>query len=147
MVHLFPYAANICDYLRATLLCDSFEEMPNYLERLNKMFKILRVKSRIGPQEPGNKVVLINLLIEGSPEITPNKHEWSKWWDGQVLRMVAEIQITIEKMFYLSKQSHSTYEIIRTNSCAEFEYQQGYEYVEEDMFPASPWQSDPLCLL
>jgi len=145
-----PYAAYLCDYLRATVLCQSIPEMVDVLKKLceSSYFTVIRIKSRITPsEEKGNKVILVNLIVEDK-EIEPHKYSWSGWWDNQSVRMIAEVQIAVEEMFYLDKQDHHTYEIIRTRSCAEWSpHMQGYNGVEQEMFPSSPLHNDPMCLL
>lgn len=141
-----PYASRLMDFLRATVLCDSIPEMVEVLEKLSQIFTITRVKPRLDPKGTGNKVVLTNLIVE-DPTIRPHQYPWSGWWDEQTVRMIGEVQIALKEIFYLDKQAHSTYEIKRTASCAEWEYQQGYDTVEQELFQMSPLHNDPLCLL
>jgi len=143
-----PYASWLCDYLRATILCETLPGMVNTLETLIKRFKVVRIKQRIGPEDNGNKVILVNLIVEDKErKITPIKYVWSDWWDVQPIRMIVEVQIAHKDLFYLDKQAHSSYEICRASSCAEWDHQQGYHGVEQEMFPMSPLHNDPMCLL
>jgi len=109
---------------------------------------VVRVKQRIDPNAAGNKVILVNLIVEDKDrKIYPNKYPWSGWWDNKTVCMIVEVQIAVESLFYLDKQAHHSYEIARTSSCAEWEHQQGYHGIEQEMFPQSPLHNDPLCLL
>jgi len=141
-----PYAAGLGDFLRATVLCSSFVEMLDVLEKLRAKFQIIRVKARITPDSVGNKVFLVNLIVE-DPRICPHSYAWSRWWDSQCVRMIGEVQIAVESMFYLDKLAHNMYEITRTRACSEWNHQQGYENVDSSLFPISPLHNVPLCLL
>jgi len=141
-----PYAACVCDYLRATVLCHTLSDMVTVLEKLTEHFQVVRIKQRIGPDDKGNKVILLNLIVEDK-DIRPLKYAWSGWWDNQNVRMIAEVQIAVKTLFYLDKQAHHSYEIARATNFAEVEYQQGYDGVESEMFPMSPMHTNPLCLL
>ena len=86
-----PYAAGICDFLRATILTKSFVEMLGVLQKLAANFTIVRVKSRITPEVMGNKVFLVNLLVVDKT-IRPRKYTWSNWWDNRDVQMIAEVR-------------------------------------------------------
>ena len=104
-----PCAAYICDYLRASILCSSFHEMVDGLRMLCKNFQVTRIKSRIGQAMPGNKAILVNLVVEDQ-SVKPHSYEWSGWWKNQKVRMVAEVirslisthSCTCNFSFYLS---------------------------------------------
>jgi len=123
-------------------------EMMNTLYKLKRNFDIVRVKPRIrkNPDDRGNKCILVNLVVE-DPIVKPVKYKWSDWWDNRTVRMIAEVQIAIDKMFFLDKQAHNAYEIVRTTSCSEWKLDQGYTGVERELFPASPLYNDPNCML
>ena len=98
-----PYAAWVCDYLRATVLCESLDEMATVLHTLANTFTILRIKQRIGPTSAGNKVILVilvNVVVDGK-EIKPIKYPWSNWWDGQHVRMITEVGF-IQPIYFFS---------------------------------------------
>jgi len=141
-----PYAACVCDFLRATVLCDTLTEMVEVLNKLNERFDIIRIKQRIGPQDKGNKVILLNLIVKDET-IKPNNYNWSGWWVNRPVQMIAEVQIAVKSLFYLDKQAHSSYEVVRAGKPSELEQKQGYDGVESEMFPMSPLHTDPLCLL
>ena len=87
-----PYAAWVCDYLRATVLCSSLQGMVEALHTLTGVFKVVRIKQRIGPNSPGNKVILVNVIVaDEGKTIKPNKYPWSDWWDNQPVCMIAEV--------------------------------------------------------
>jgi len=141
-----PYAACVCDFLRATVLCFSLADMVGALDQLTKVFSVVRIKQRINPEAKGNKVILVNLIID-DPSIHPIKYPWSGWWENQSVRMIGEVQIAVESLWYLDKQAHASYEISRTNSNSEWDYQQGFDGIEREMFPMSPLHNNPKCLL
>ena len=87
-----PYAANICDFLRATILCSTFDEMPSKIASLKQRFPITRVKSRITPDLAGNKVVLVNCIIKDE-SIQPIEYPWSGWWKNQHVQMIGEVSV------------------------------------------------------
>ena len=87
-----PYAACICDYLRATVLCSSLITCVDALEVLAENFTVIRVKQRLSPDIPGNKVILVNLVIKNE-NIKPISYSWSGWWDNQPVQMIAEVYI------------------------------------------------------
>lgn len=62
------------------------------LEKLSKVLPLARVKPRLDPKGMGNKTILVNVIVEDST-IKPKLYPWSKWWDKQVVRMVAEVRI------------------------------------------------------
>lgn len=88
-----PFAATLCDYLRATVLCDSMDEMMESLVKLSSKFKVVRVKTRIGrnPEDEGNKCILVNLVVE-DPNFKPIAYPWSDWWRNRTVSMIAEVQ-------------------------------------------------------
>jgi hypothetical protein len=141
-----PCSSHICDYLRASVLCQSFSDIEGALVTLCTKFKVTRIKSRIGPSTTGNKAILVNLVVKDET-IKCNSYAWSGWWDKQPVQMLAEVQICQEELFYLDKQEHHVYEIVRTQSCAEWVHQQGYAGVEKEMFPNSPLHHQANCLL
>ena len=75
------------------VLCKSFKESVECLQELGSIFRIVRVKSRIGPgsKDGGNKTILVNVVVEGASVIKPHKYAWSGWWDKQSVRMIAEV--------------------------------------------------------
>ena len=85
-----PYAACVCDFLRATVLCKDMAGVVDALYELSKHFTIVRVKPRLDLNIPGNKVVLVNVVVEDS-SIKPHTYTWSGWWDEQNVRMIAEV--------------------------------------------------------
>jgi hypothetical protein len=143
-----PFAAWVGDYLRATILCPSLEGMLAALQRLVEKFKVLRIKTRLEPNVPGNKVILVNLIVsDNERKLRPHVYPWSGWWDEQTVRMIAEVQIAHKDLFALDKQAHDSYEIARTNSCLEWHHHQGHNEIEKEIFPMSPLHTDPKCLL
>jgi len=141
-------AAYICDYLRATVVCASLQDMVSALEKLHshgEIFRLMRIKM---DHLQTRGVILVNLEVTDT-NIMPKKYSWSTWWDNQPLKMIAEVQITTNKLFDLSKMTHSLYEIERTNHPAEWAglHRQGYGQFEKEMFPKSPLFHDPLFLL
>jgi len=126
-------------------VCESIPEMVKVLCKLKNKFVITRVKERIF-QGTGNKVILLNLIVEDT-NFRPHLYEWSGWWDDQSVKMIAEVQISETKLFYLNKQLHNMYEIERTQKCSEWEYLQGMLGSEQKLFPSSPLHNDPKCLL
>jgi ankyrin repeat protein len=141
-----PYAACVCDYLRATILCSSLEEVVDTVDSLAAHFKILQVTPRISPESVGNKVIIVHVEVEDK-NVRPKKYVWSSWWDQQSVRMIAEVQVAVGTLYYLNKQSHITNEIAKSRTCSEWEHQQGYGVLEKEMFPQSALHNDPLCLL
>ena len=85
-----PYAACVCDYLRATILCSSLEEVVDTVDSLAAHFKILQVTPRISPESVGNKVIIVHVEVEDK-NVRPKKYVWSSWWDQQSVRMIAEV--------------------------------------------------------
>ena len=88
-----PYAATVCDYLRATVLCKSMAEMMATLHKLGDSFNIVRVKPRIrkNPGDTGNKCILVNLVVEDAT-LKPLEYAWSDWWINKRVRMIAEVR-------------------------------------------------------
>lgn len=96
-----PYSAYLCDYLRASVLCQTLEEVIISLEQLCAGFRVVRVKERLDPNTHGNKVILVNLIVEDKEDsIKPHRYTWSRWWDNQRVRMIAEV--TSPHHFYVS---------------------------------------------
>ena len=95
-----PYASKIGDYLRATVLCSSLEGMVTALGELSKIFQIVRVKPRVMPTDAGNKVILVNILVEDK-RVKARSYAWSGWWDNQPVRMIAEVCAHVHKHYLL----------------------------------------------
>ena len=85
-----PCSSHICDYLRASVLCQSFSDIEGALVTLCTKFKVTRIKSRIGPSTTGNKAILVNLVVKDET-IKCNSYAWSGWWDKQPVQMLAEV--------------------------------------------------------
>lgn len=85
-----PYASYLCDYLRATVLCQRIEDMVSVLQTLCEKYQVVRIKRRILPTDIGNKVILLNLVVE-DPSIVPRQYKWSDWWKAGEVKMIAEV--------------------------------------------------------
>ena len=108
-----PYAVYILDYLRATALCETLLDVVSHLEKLSEKFTLLRVKDRLFVNEPGNKTLLVNLVVElpeqESKELTKCKTFTPSWWAQQNVKMICEVQISVREIFYLDKHLHAAY--------------------------------------
>lgn len=90
--HELPAAAYICDYLRATVLCDTIPVLESTLNTICNCdsFKVVRIKGRISLTEKDNKTILCNVVVK-DPSIIPNAYSWSDWWKPGKVKMVAEV--------------------------------------------------------
>lgn len=96
-----PYASTICDYLRATILCETMEEAMESLHILRDNSQIVRVKPRVQLADIGNKCILVNFVVE-DPKVLPVKYDWSDFWwktdetntviEKKTVKMIAEVQ-------------------------------------------------------
>jgi len=113
-----PLATHILDYLRASILCKTIDETVDALKTLSEAFEVVRFKDRIIEDSmPGNKCFLVNLIVEAPRELYPELESHAMFKPSwKALRMVCEVQITVEKMFYLDKQMRNAYEIARCSS-------------------------------
>lgn len=57
------------------------------------ILKVVRVKARINPKDKGNKVIIVNLVVEDK-DFRPIEYPWSGWWDKQTVRMIAEVCVS-----------------------------------------------------
>lgn len=64
--------------------------MLEVLERLSKVFTIMRVKERLNPNLTGNKVILVNVRVIDL-SVKPYLYGWSGWWDNQPVQMIGEV--------------------------------------------------------
>lgn len=90
-----PYAATICDYLRANVFCQTMDEAIASFDKLNEShyLEVVRVKARLrkNPQDIGNKCILVNVVVK-DPTVRPVLYSWSDWWiNGRVVSMIAEV--------------------------------------------------------
>lgn len=85
-----PYASHVCDYLRATVLCQNMQEMIPTIKSLCNKHQVVRIRRRILPSDQGNKAVLLKVVVE-DPDIEPRQYEWSGWWKKGKVRMIAEV--------------------------------------------------------
>ena len=105
--------AEICDYLRATILSDTIGGTVDMLARLTENFKVVVVKDCMLKDAAGNKAFLLKLVF-GDPLVQPTECRCfgveEQWWPkGKLVQMVCEVQITLEKLYYANKQSHLAY--------------------------------------
>lgn len=62
----------------------------------------------------GNKVILVNVLVEYERPYFKTEVFQPSWWDSAgtgkaKIRLISEIQITVGNMYYLDKQFHAAY--------------------------------------
>jgi len=98
-----PFPSQITDYLRATILCDTVQNVVDAIKTLAENFELTSIEERLfptmadGTPNTANKVVMVNMVFEqdGKYPIRMEKKHWKGWLDNQRLRMIGEVQVAL----------------------------------------------------